>query len=55
MHPAVGADIKGELWMSFGFIEATSSFQLVALPGLFIRIIKNEEGVREEGGRVTEG
>ena len=36
--------------MSFDFIKATSSFYLVALPALFLRVIKNEEAGRKAEG-----
>lgn len=36
--------------MSFCFIEATSSLYLVALPGLFVKIIRDEEAVKKVGG-----
>lgn len=50
MYPKVEADIKGKLWMAFCFIEVTSSFHFVALPGLFIRVMKDEEAGKKVGG-----
>lgn len=43
------AEVKVEIQMSLCFIEATSSFNSVALPELFIRSIKDEEARRKVG------